>query len=37
MAAFSRASGRDLDAWTVEWLDRAGTDTARPSPTATVT
>ncbi|MGZ5405315.1 MAG: aminopeptidase N, partial [Nocardioides sp.] len=27
MAAFSRASGRDLDAWTVEWLDRAGTDT----------
>ena len=27
MSAFSRASGRDLDGWTVEWLDRAGTDT----------
>lgn len=27
MSAFSRASGRDLDQWTVDWLDRAGTDT----------
>lgn len=26
MSAFSRASGRDLDQWTVDWLDRAGTD-----------
>ncbi len=25
--AVARASGRDLDQWTVEWLDRAGTDT----------
>ena len=27
MAAFSRASGRSLDQWTIDWLDRAGTDT----------
>ncbi len=27
MSAFSRASGRDLGQWTVDWLDRAGTDT----------
>ncbi|MFD1722064.1 aminopeptidase N [Amnibacterium endophyticum] len=26
MGAFSAASGRDLEAWTTEWLDRAGTD-----------
>lgn len=27
MDAFAAASGRDLDAWIVEWLDRAGPDT----------
>jgi len=27
MSAFSRAAGRDLDGWTVDWLDSAGTDT----------
>ncbi|MFD1948623.1 aminopeptidase N [Nocardioides aestuarii] len=25
--AVSNASGRDLEAWTIDWLDRAGTDT----------
>jgi aminopeptidase N len=27
MAAIAKASGRDLEAWTTSWLDRAGTDT----------
>jgi aminopeptidase N len=27
MSAFGEASGRDLQAWTTAWLDRAGTDT----------
>ncbi len=27
VAAVAEASGRDLDAWTVDWLDRAGADT----------
>jgi aminopeptidase N len=29
MSAIGAASGRDLDEWTVAWLDRAGTDTLR--------
>jgi aminopeptidase N len=29
MAAIGGAAGRDLDAWTVAWLDRAGTDVLR--------
>ncbi|MCD6640830.1 MAG: aminopeptidase N [Nocardioides sp.] len=29
MACYSRASGRDLTAWTTAWLDQAGTDTIR--------
>ncbi|WP_248581531.1 aminopeptidase N [Nocardioides sp. InS609-2] len=27
MDAFGRAAGRDLGEWTIDWLDRAGTDT----------
>ncbi|MDH2444553.1 aminopeptidase N [Amnibacterium sp. CER49] len=27
MSSFAAASGRDLGAWTTDWLDRAGTDT----------
>jgi len=27
MSAFGKASGRDLDGWTVDWLDKQGTDT----------
>ena len=27
MTAFGNAAGRDLDAWTADWLDRAGNDT----------
>ncbi|MGN6741666.1 MAG: aminopeptidase N [Amnibacterium sp.] len=27
MSAFAAASGRNLDRWTTDWLDRAGTDT----------
>ena len=29
ISAIGAASGRDLDAWTTAWLDRAGTDTIR--------
>lgn len=29
MAAVGRAAGRDLTAWTSDWMDRAGTDTLR--------
>ena len=29
MSAIGAAAGRDLDAWTVAWLDRVGTDTLR--------
>jgi len=29
MSAIGGAAGRDLDAWTVAWLDRAGTDVLR--------
>ena len=29
MSAIGTAAGRDLDAWTVAWLDRAGTDVLR--------
>ena len=29
ISAVSEASGRDLEQWTVEWLDRSGTDTVR--------
>ena len=29
MSAIGGAAGRDLDAWTVAWLDRAGTDVVR--------
>jgi aminopeptidase N len=29
ISAVSAASGRDLERWTVDWLDRAGTDTVR--------
>jgi aminopeptidase N len=29
MSAIGNAAGRDLSAWTVAWLDRAGTDTLR--------
>ena len=29
ISAVSEASGRDLERWTVDWLDRAGTDTVR--------
>ncbi len=29
VSAVAQASGRDLDRWTVDWLDRAGTDTVR--------
>jgi aminopeptidase N len=29
MSAIGAAGGRDLDAWTVAWLDRAGTDVLR--------
>jgi aminopeptidase N len=29
MSAIGEAAGRDLDAWTVAWLDRAGTDVLR--------
>ncbi len=29
MSAIGDAAGRDLDAWTVAWLDRAGTDVLR--------
>ena len=31
LAALERASGRDLDAWSKEWLETAGVNTLRPS------
>ncbi len=31
LGALEEASGRDLDAWSAEWLEKAGVDTLRPS------